>query len=202
MSFGEARCGLVVLGPAGLGPVRSGLVGSGLVRRAMAGQGKESRQLRRRRLAKVFKGGIPQQPDIVKLLAAFEDVQVGTVIEHSRIESVLGYTRASSRYRSVVSKWIKVMRRERQVVISGRHGAGLGYAVLDHPARVDAVRRDHRHVARTAVTAREKLETVQPGGLAKGERAAFDAQVAYNALLLQIGTPKRIAAPKEKAALT
>ena len=71
------------------------------------------------------------EADVRLLLTVFPDLLPdGRVILHEQLEATLKMSRLTSRYRTVVTKWRKVVFNERRVELDGRSAEGRGYVVL------------------------------------------------------------------------
>lgn len=77
--------------------------------------------------AVIFRNGTPYGPDIKRLNEAFPvpALAEGLVIEHSRLEKVLGYKKGTSRYYGVIDSWINHQRAENSIVIAWELSVGL-----------------------------------------------------------------------------
>lgn len=78
---------------------------------------------------KVWHKGIPTEHDVRKLQDAFLVPQEGRVITHEEIESLLGITRKTCRYRTVIGLWRDRLAIESHLYMKAQNG--VGYLVLD-----------------------------------------------------------------------
>src|SRR5688500_14685205 len=65
-------------------------------------------------MSTLFYGGIPTTPDVNKLTEAF-DPRGGISISYEEIEEIIGAKWPSNRFVTVVSRWRKLMFRERNI---------------------------------------------------------------------------------------
>jgi hypothetical protein len=86
----------------------------------------------------LFFGGVPTEPDVRALRDAFPDSKMahGDLITHAQVEATIGTSRASSRYRTVTTRWRKAVERETGRVILGPE-KGVGFRVLDNTQKID-----------------------------------------------------------------
>lgn len=69
--------------------------------------------------------------DAQLLLRAFPDLLMdGRLIMHDQIETVLRMSRSDARYRTVVTKWRRVVKAERGVYLDGLTAGGEGFVAL------------------------------------------------------------------------
>ncbi|KQP36110.1 hypothetical protein [Pseudorhodoferax sp. Leaf274] len=76
-------------------------------------------------MSKVYFGGMPTEPDVKKLLAAFPDIQEGDEIAHEDIERVIGHKREDNRYRAVVAAWRKRLLNDENQDLGAVSGIGF-----------------------------------------------------------------------------
>lgn len=67
----------------------------------------------------MFFGGVPTEPDVLKLLEAFPVIEPGQTIPYAEIEKILGIDRQvkMSRFRTVLTAWIKKVKVEKNFVL-------------------------------------------------------------------------------------
>lgn len=83
--------------------------------------------------------------DVQVLLKVFGDViPDGRQITHEQLETVLSISRLSSRYRTVVSKWRRILFIERRVWLDGRAAEGAGFRALTPDEMVRYANREVR----------------------------------------------------------
>lgn len=83
--------------------------------------------------------------DVQLLLAVFPDlVPDGRRLTHEQLESVLKMSHLSSRYRTVVNRWRRLLFVERRVFLDGRIGDGTGFIALTPDEMVRFANREVR----------------------------------------------------------
>jgi len=113
---------------------------------------------------KPYFGGVPTDPDIKKLREAFpaERLEMGQVIPYEEVEEVIGTAKKSARFRTVTTRWRRLVERETGNTVIGTE-RGVGFKVLDNRQKLDlsndileqALRRSRRSYQ---VTGRINLE--------------------------------------------
>lgn len=83
----------------------------------------------------VFRGGVPTEPDIYRLNERFGKPKEGDEIPWEAIEAVIDEPRDTSRFRTVVSRWRKIMLRDHNIVLKAI-GQGRGLVVADPSQRI------------------------------------------------------------------
>lgn len=87
--------------------------------------------------------------DVRHLLTLFGDLLPdGRAITHEQIEAALSLSKLSSRYKTVVSKWRRVVFDERRVYLDGRAGEGKGFICLTPDDMVRYANRSVRSAGR------------------------------------------------------
>lgn len=74
-----------------------------------------------------FKTGRPARPDVEKLNAVI-DLKIGDVVTHAQIAAIIGETKGSNRYRTVVAAWRAYHWRESKIQIEVE--INVGYRAL------------------------------------------------------------------------
>jgi hypothetical protein len=71
------------------------------------------------------------EADVQQLLRIFPDILPdGRLITHEQIEAALSMSRLSAKYRSVVTKWRRVLQYERCIYLDGLSSKGRGFVSL------------------------------------------------------------------------
>ncbi len=116
----------------------------------------------------LFIGGVPTEPDVKLLLAAFPDPQRGQLITHEQIEGVITVHRSSSRYRTVVAAWRRRLINESNLDTTAIPGVGI--RVLAEYDRVTASAKDYRRGVATVGKATRRVSRVQVERLTEQEQ--------------------------------
>jgi hypothetical protein len=124
-------------------------------------------------VGETFRGGMPTGPDIARLLETWPTLSAGDEITHARVEEIIGETRASARYRTVLMAFRARLLKERNIDTVAVRGVGL--RVLSEAGRVlesanggrRGVRQIRRSVGRVSLVRTELLPPEER------ERAAF-----------------------------
>jgi hypothetical protein len=82
---------------------------------------------------KVFLAGMPTEPDVKLLKQAFE-LKDNLEISHEQVEKIIGVSRKTWRYRSIVDAWRRAVEREQNIIIGAI--PGIGFKVLPPSERV------------------------------------------------------------------
>ncbi|HWB15960.1 MAG TPA: hypothetical protein VG538_06085 [Vicinamibacterales bacterium] len=78
-----------------------------------------------------FKRDPQNDADVRLLMQVFPDILPdGRTITHAQLEGALKLSRVSSRYKTVVNKWRKILQAERCVYLDGMIGRGHGFVSL------------------------------------------------------------------------
>ena len=86
--------------------------------------------------SKLYWRGVPVGPDVDVLDRHFNGLTHGQVLAHDDLSDVMGYSRGSSRYRSVINAWRRQLLREHGIELQSVRSIGL--RVMTDPERVDA----------------------------------------------------------------
>ena len=78
-------------------------------------------------------GGIPTEPDVKLLLAAFSGLRAGRIIEHGEIEEAIRSSRTTARYRTVTNAWRKRVEADDNLCVASV--PGIGFQVLEESER-------------------------------------------------------------------
>lgn len=117
------------------------------------------------------------EADVQLLLSVFPDVvQDGRRITHEQIEIVLKMTKLTSRYRTVVNRWRRVLFTERRVFLDGRIGDGSGFIALTPDEMVRFANREVRASGR-------KLKKALAVGSAPNDAELSVGMLKYRQLL-------------------
>ena len=83
----------------------------------------------------IFKGGIPTDVDVNKLVDRIGIPEPGTIVDYDEIKAAIGINRSENRWYSVTTAWRKKLRREYNLELKAI--ANEGFMVLDPAGRVD-----------------------------------------------------------------
>lgn len=86
--------------------------------------------------SKLFFGGVPVGPDVDLLERTFPDLKHEQVLTHDEIAAVIGCSRPSPRYWSVMKGWKDRLREDHNIEMSTVRS--VGYQVMTNEQRVDA----------------------------------------------------------------
>jgi len=87
--------------------------------------------------------------DVARLMSVYPDILPdGRRITHEQLESVLGMSRLTSRYRTVTNRWRRLLFTERRVFLDGRIGDGTGFIALTPDEMVRFANREVRSAGR------------------------------------------------------
>ena len=85
--------------------------------------------------SKLFFGGVPVGPDVDLLERTFPDLKHEQVLTHDELSAIIGYSRPSPRYWSVMKAWKDRLFEYRKIeMITVR---SVGYRVMTSPERAD-----------------------------------------------------------------
>lgn len=134
--------------------------------------------------AKFFFGGIPTDIEVQKLVTHFGKPEHG-VIDYVDIEVVIGLAWRAPRFKSVLTKWRRILFRE--LNIDTEMAAGKGMRVLAPGERIDASHRDMRSAVRKTHKGFLRISSVPTEQLTEIERKKYDhmlrsAGMGYSAL--------------------
>ncbi len=132
----------------------------------------------------LVEGGVPVAPDVNRIRETFpdKDLEVGQVIYHGEMETLIGESQRSARYRTVTNKWrSEVEYASGKVILAAR---GVGFEVADDHAKYKesvgraktAVHYAKRSLTIATLTDREKLE--------EGERRRLDSTSLISGMLI------------------
>jgi hypothetical protein len=80
----------------------------------------------------IFPGGLPTEPELAKLDAAFLPVKTpGFVIKHEEFEAVIGSKRATPRYRTVLEAWRRRILKHHNHITGPVRGVGIKFLLPD-----------------------------------------------------------------------
>ena len=128
-----------------------------------------------------FDGGVPYALDVRRLSEAFngDDLTEGRMISHQEIEAVLGESKGTRRYYSVVNSWIRKQRHEHARVLTWQPGVGL--TVLTPSGVLGHAELRTRHKARQLGGAVKLFRWVDRARLDEAEKPRLDFQIQYSA---------------------
>lgn len=141
------------------------------------------------------KTGMPTEPEVKKLIEAFQDLNEGDVIPHSKIAEVLEREMKTTRYKIVVEAWRKQLFHGGNVWLKAIPGEG--YQVADPSARIESGVRKQK----TALTYHRKawqiVSTTDRARLTTEERQIQDHIIKNSSVYLGVAvtSPKKIAFP-------
>lgn len=84
----------------------------------------------------LFLGGLPTEPDVKRLIEAFETPAEGRIIAHGEIGAIIGHDHRSNRYRSVVGAWRQQLLKLHNIELEAV--PGVGYKALAPHERMTA----------------------------------------------------------------
>lgn len=76
-------------------------------------------------MSKVFRGGIPTDGDVKRLLAAFPDIKPGDTVSYAAIAEIIKIEHGSNRFQSVTNAWRRAVVRTLNFVLEAVPGAGF-----------------------------------------------------------------------------
>lgn len=152
--------------------------------------------------AKVFRGGIPVEPEVKALMEQLApDWKEGEVMPYSRIEAVVGCAWRSNRFRTVLESWRNRLMREQN--IDTAVVPGVGVKRLLPVERITASQDDGRSATRKLRRAKVRVDVVPAEKLTEAERHSKDhtSCVLGGALVAAQQACKSFSPPKPQAQL-
>jgi alkylated DNA nucleotide flippase Atl1 len=105
----------------------------------------------------LFLGGVPTEPDVQRLIEAVPNLKPGDEVPYQDIASTIGEERNSSRYKTVVGRWRKQMRKLHNIDMKAI--AGFGFRVLNANERVAAGVSDYGKNVRGVVRSEGRIRS-------------------------------------------
>jgi hypothetical protein len=138
--------------------------------------------------------GVPTELDVKKLLDAYPSPQPDVVIPWIDLENLLGYTRTSIRFKTVVSAWRKRIYDNLNLHTEAVRGEGL--KVVEGGARVEAARDRQKQGFRKVIKAGDIAAATERQGLSPDELRVCDhvANVGSQHRLALKNQPKKLPA--------
>lgn len=150
---------------------------------------------------RVFLGGLPYEPDLLKLREHVGVPAVGTLVPYAAIEACLGCSWRSARFKGVCDAWRRKLEAEGNVILVGV--AREGFRVLTAPERVRHAESYLRQGARRIRRSHAIVGTTPHDGLDEAQRtraqALFGATSRHYTELA--ATVKALAPPPKATAL-
>lgn len=144
---------------------------------------------------KMFFGGIPTEPDVKRLLAAFPEIVPDALIPYESVEKVLGTTRPTGRFRTITTAWRKRLEREQNFILVAVAGQGFRRLTEQDRSRMDTWR-GVSHLRQFGRRTRDLCRVVTAAFSAQ-DLASHDHRTRCQLGLLEAArqTTKEIAAP-------
>lgn len=147
---------------------------------------------------KLYFGGVSTDIELKALREHYAEVEPGKVITHEEIEAVVGVKRDTNRYRTVMTRFKRMMLLDFNVELKARSGAG--YVVLTASDRVragiDSGHKIHRQIRKThyrlTVIPREQLSNEEV-------RRADHAQMVMSKLSDDLNVARKQIAPPSRS---
>lgn len=118
---------------------------------------------------KIYFAGMPTSAEVGELEKAFSVLEPGQDILYEEIESVIHHKANTNRFRTVTSRWRKLVRSQRFLVIEAI--AGVGFHVQTPTEQLAAGVKDYGRSARGLGRAFRKVSEVSPEALSPVKRA-------------------------------
>jgi hypothetical protein len=134
-------------------------------------------------MSTIFRGGVPTEPDVRKLMEAFGEPAPGAVIEHAAVSAAIDVPYQSSRYRTVTARWMRRLWDDCNVRVVAL--PGVGYQCLHPTQRLDQGAREMRRSARRARAAVKEAVTTPVAELAAPDVSRRDHLLHATAMLAQ-----------------
>lgn len=143
----------------------------------------------------IFTGGMSTDMDIRTLRERWPDtaLTVGLVIPYADLEQVLKLKRQSARFRTVLSRWRRLIESETGTVVLGSERK-VGLRVMDNTQKLDASHAKMRSAVRSARRSHQLVNRVDPGSLTAEERGRALALQQRSAAILGAAQVRRSAA--------
>lgn len=127
----------------------------------------------------IFRGGIPTEPDVKKLLDAFADIAVDAQVTHEEVEAVLGLNRQDNRYRSITTAWREHLLEHENKQVGAV--AGIGFRVFSSKDRVASSVNSFKAGVRKQVKAVNNAMRIERGDLTQQDQHKVDHLVRVGA---------------------
>lgn len=140
---------------------------------------------------RMFFGGVPTELDIKTLRNRYPDngMNAGDFIGYEELEGLLGLTRDTYRFKTVVSRWRKIVEAASGRILGAVPGEGL--KVLKEGEKVDLSRAKLRSSSRLARRSLVVLARTDRKALTAQELAFYDHQQETGAKILAAAQIKR-----------
>lgn len=126
---------------------------------------------------KLFFGGMSTDVELGKLMERYGETDPGALITHDEIESAIGMSRDSNRYRTVIARWKRAMFSKCNLEVTSRKGEG--YVVMTPAERVQKASDDTRKINNEIRRVHYRFAVVPRSGLSDQDiRRADHSQIA------------------------
>lgn len=144
--------------------------------------------------AKVYRRGIPTDPDVEKLMTAIQP-KIGTTTPYSVIEEAINCERNTSRFHAVTRVWRARLERDFNIIVKAI--CNQGYEFLDSRARVDFSGKMASQGTKKIIRAGHIARKTDRDGLSQEEIRALDhvSKVGAQFRLAEQVAPKTIELP-------
>ena len=116
--------------------------------------------------------------DVAILVGHFRDViQDGRVIGHEEIERLLSMNRKHGRYKTVTTKWRRIMETEYRVFLDGRSALGMGFVSLTPDEMIRYSNKRVRQMGRQIRKAIRVASLPDPNALKNSEMRSYQARL-------------------------
>ena len=153
---------------------------------------------------KLFLGGRPTGPDVRRLMDKYKDTTNGDQISLEEIATEIGLDIRDTRFRTVIDKFRKTLRKERNLVTDRPHGEGV-LVVLQENQRegngLGRIRQGMRKIIRAHVdiadTDVSKLKTTEERDRLMRtkrltEKLAHDGRTSVNEIVSHLAPPRQL----------
>lgn len=130
----------------------------------------------------MFFKGIPTDIDLDKLRVRFAVPAPGTIITYQEIESALGISKGSHRFKTVVCAWRRKLDREHNILMKAQ--VGIGLVSLDGHGRIDTASRTHVQGLKKIRKSGEIAARTGDEDLTPEEKRARDHTISVSASLI------------------
>jgi len=143
----------------------------------------------------MYFGGIPAEPDVRKIREIYPEtgLKIGQIIPYEDVGGIIKQGLDSSRFRSVTTKWRKIVEEETNIIIGVERG--IGFRVLAEGEKVDLAGNKLRSAGRAARRSWMIASRVEASMLSDEEKARLEHYVFNNSKIisaLQIKTNKAL----------
>lgn len=84
--------------------------------------------------ANLFLGGVTTDPEVKRLNDAYPEMEYDDIIRHDEIETIIENDRRSNRYQAIVTRWRKLLERDKNLLLVAV--IGVGFIVADPSKRI------------------------------------------------------------------